>query len=67
MAEPSAGAWALAVVCTGIRSTSAYVCIRNAFCSRPPAATNSVTGTPLAPKVSTIFLVPNAVASISAR
>ena len=38
-----------------------------AFLSRPPATTNSVTGTPLAAKVSTIMRVPNAVDSSSAR
>src|ERR1700691_4909675 len=42
MAAPSAGAGALAVVCSGIRSAWTYVCMANAFRSRPRAATNSV-------------------------
>ena len=67
MAEPSAGPCALAIVEIGRFSTSAYICIRCRFFSRPPAAMNSVTGSPAAANVSTMTRVPNAVASSSAR
>ncbi len=67
IADPSAGPWSDAIVEIGIRSTSEYNCIRGRFFSRPPATTNSRTGTPASRNVSTIMRAPKAVASSSAR
>ena len=46
MAEPRAGPWSERTTLRGRRVTSAYICIRSAFLTSPPATTSSSTGTP---------------------
>ena len=67
IAAPSAGPCSDSSRLRSRRVTSAYICIRNAFLSRPPATTSSSTGSPAPSKDSMILRVPKAVASSSAR